>query len=500
MSPYQERFAVDQRIDSGSNSPFGDMPPEEFRKYGHQLVDWVADYLQNIERYPVLPNILPGDIRRSLPVSPPQEGEPMGSILADVDRVIMPGMTHWNHPRFHAYFNSSASSPGILAELLSAALNGNAMVWQSGPAVTELEEVTVGWLRQMLGLPADFWGEILDTASTSTLHAIVAARESLTDLNTRKQGLTGRTGVPRLRLYTSEFAHSSVEKAVLTLGLGMNGVCKVQVDEQFRMRPEALAEAITEDRRKGMRPFCVVATVGTTSCTSIDPIPAIADICEREGLWLHVDAAYGGTAAIVPEMRSILAGCERADSLVVNPHKWMFVPVDLSILYTRKPKVLRQAFSLVPEYLRTAHDDVARNLMDYGVPLGRRFRALKLWFVLRYFGVNGLANRLREHLRIAQVFKSWVESHPDFELLAPVYFGAVCFRAHPREVDDEQQLEVLNENLLNAVNGRRDMFLSHTKLGSRYTLRMVIGHLRTEEKHAKQAWETILQELKHIRA
>jgi aromatic-L-amino-acid/L-tryptophan decarboxylase len=491
---------MDQQVNFPSKAPLGDMPPEEFRKYGHQMVDWVADYLQNVERYPVLPNIQPGDIRRSLPVSPPRDGEAMDKILADVDTLIMPGMTHWNHPRFHAYFNSSASSPGILGELLSAALNGNAMVWLSGPAVTELEELTLDWLRQMLGLPAGFWGMILDTASTSTFHAIVAARESLSDLKTREQGLTGRNDVPRLRLYASEFAHSSVEKAVITLGLGLEGICKIPVDEQFRMRPEALAQAILQDRRNGMRPFCVVATVGTTSCTSIDPVPAIADICEREGLWLHVDAAYGGTAAIVPEMRSILAGCERADSFVVNPHKWMFVPVDLSILYTQKPKILRQAFSLVPEYLRTAHDDVALNLMDYGLPLGRRFRALKLWFVLRYFGVNGLAERLREHLRLTQIFKGWVERHPEFELLAPVQFGVVCFRAHPPGIDNEEQLSTLNESLLNAVNGRREMFLSHTKLGGRYTLRMVIGHLRTEETHVTKAWETVQQELKLIRS
>jgi aromatic-L-amino-acid/L-tryptophan decarboxylase len=476
------------------------MPPEEFRTYGHQLVDWVADYLQNIERYPVLPDIQPGDLRRSLPVAPPQNAESMETILADVDTYIMPGMTHWNHPRFHAYFNSSASSPGILAELLSAALNGNAMVWQSGPAVTELEELTVDWLRQMIGLPADTWGMILDTASTSTLHAVVAARESLADLNTREQGLTGRTDIPRLRLYASEFAHSSVEKAVMTLGLGLEGICKIPVDDQFRMNPKALAKAIEEDRGKGMRPFCVVATVGTTSCTSIDPVPAIADVCEREGLWLHVDAAYGGTAAIVPEMRPILAGCDRADSLVINPHKWMFVPVDLSVFYSRKPKILRRAFSLVPEYLRTAHDDVVRNLMDYGVPLGRRFRALKLWFVIRYFGVNGLTNRLREHLRLAQVFKGWVEADPDFELLAPVHFGAICFRAHPRGVDNEEELNRLNEQLLNAVNRRREMFLSHTKLGGNYTLRMVVGHLRTEERHVRQAWDVIVSEFTRLRS
>lgn len=474
------------------------MPPEEFRKFGHRVVDWVADYLQNVERYPVLPDIQPGDIRRSLPGSPPQRGESMDKILADVDRLIMPGMTHWNHPRFHAYFNSSASGPGILGELISAALNGNAMVWQSGPAVTELEEVTVDWLRQMLGLPANYWGMILDTASTSTLHAIIAARESLTDLRTREQGLTGRNDVPRLRLYTSEVAHSSVEKAVTTLGFGLEATRKIPVDGQFRMRPDALAEAITEDRRNGIRPFCVVATVGTTSCTSIDPVPAIADCCEREGLWLHVDAAYGGTAAIVPEMQYIMAGCERADSIVVNPHKWMFVPVDLSVLYTRKPEALRQAFSLVPEYLRTAHDDVARNLMDYGVPLGRRFRALKLWFVLRYFGVDGLASRLREHLRIAQLFKQWVETHPQFELLAPVLFGTICFRARPAGINDGETLDKLNESLLSAINRKRVMFLSHTKLNGKYTLRMVIGHLRTEEVHAKQAWDMIVQEFKEL--
>jgi len=474
------------------------MPTEEFRQYGHQLVDWVADYLQNIERYPVLPALKPGDVRRSLPASPPADSEPMSEILTDVDRLIMPGMTHWNHPRFHAYFNSSGSGPGILGELLSAALNGNAMVWQSGPAVTELEEVTVDWLRQMLGLPDGYWGMILDTASTSTLHAIVAAREAQLDLNVRERGLTGRKDVPKLRVYISELAHSSVEKAITTLGLGLEGVRKIQVDDQFRMSVTALADAIASDRRAGIRPICVVATVGTTSCTSVDPVPDIADLCEREQLWLHVDAAYGGTAAIVPEMRHVLAGCDRADSLVVNPHKWMFVPVDLSVLFTRSPDILRRAFSLVPEYLRTAHDDVVRNLMDYGVPLGRRFRALKLWFVLRYFGVNGLAERLREHLRITQAFRNWVEAHPDFELLAPVHFGTVCFRAHPRGLDDEHMLNQLNEKLLGTLNAGREMFLSHTILKGHYTLRMVVGHLRTEEVHARKAWDLILQALKRL--
>jgi aromatic-L-amino-acid/L-tryptophan decarboxylase len=490
---------VDNNPASRAGIPgLGDMPKEEFRKFGHQLVDWMAEYLDTVEQRPVLPSVLPGDIIKSLPDSPPRVGEPMERILADVDRFIMPGVTHWNHPRFHAYFNSSASSPGILGEMLSAAINANGMVWQSCPAVTELEEVTLGWLRQMLGLPKEFWGMILDTASTSTLHGIAAARESLTDLKTRQHGMSGRRDLPALRVYISDFAHSSVEKAVLTLGLGMDGVRRVAVDDLFRMRPDALAEAIADDRRRGIRPMCVVATVGTTSCTSIDPIRAIADICEREKIWLHVDAAYGGSAAIIPEMRHVLDGCERADSFVVNPHKWMFVPVDLSVLYTRKPEVLRRAFSLVPEYLRTAQDDVAHNLMDYGVPLGRRFRALKLWFVLRYFGWDGLAARLRDHLRIAQVFKGWVEADPNFEVLAPVQFGTVCFRAHPEGVDDETQLSKLNDDLINAINGSRETFLSHTKLGNRYTIRMVVGQLRTQESHALLVWEQMQTELRKL--
>lgn len=476
------------------------MPSGEFRNVGHQLVDWVADYLDQVEEYAVLPSVQPGDIRRSLPAEPPKEPEPMDRIIADLNQSIMPGLTHWNHPRFHAYFNSTASGPGILADLLSSALNVNGMVWQSCPAVTELEEVTLDWLRQMLGLPQGFWGMILDTASTSTLHGIAMAREALEDLNIRREGMAGRSDVPRLRAYISEFAHSSVEKAIITLGFGMDAIRKIPVDSQFRMRTPDLQAAITEDRKNGIRPFCVVATIGTTSCTSIDPVPAIADICESEQLWLHVDAAYGGSAAIIPEMRYILNGCERADSFVVNPHKWMFVPVDLSAFYTRKPELLRRAFSLVPEYLRTPQDNTARNLMDYGVPLGRRFRALKLWFVLRYFGWNGLADRLRDHLRLAKLLAQWIEAHPSFELLAPVHFGTVCFRAHPSGVHDEKALNTMNEKLLSAVNGGRETFLSHTKLGSRYAIRVAIGHIKTQESHVRSTWELIGRELKNLQA
>lgn len=485
-------------MNQNSSFPLGDMPAADFRRYAHQLVDWVADYFQNIEQHPILPDIAPGQIRQNLPAAPPRSGETMEKIWADIDGVIMPGMTHWNHPDFFAYFAITGSGPGILGEWLSDAFNINGMLWKTCPAATELEQVTMDWLRQMLGLPQNFWGIIYDTASISTLHAIAAAREQLAELHIREDGLAGRPEVPKLRLYISEHTHSSIEKAAITLGLGLNSVKKIPVDENFCMRPDALALALAEDRRNGWRPFCVVATVGTTSTTSIDPVPAIADICERENLWLHVDAAYAGAAAIVPEMRHILAGCDRADSLVMNPHKWLFVPFDFSAFYTRKPEILRRAFSLVPEYLRTAQDNEVENLMDYGVQLGRRFRALKLWFVLRYFGVEGIAARLREQIRLAQQFASWVDAHPDFERMAPTPFSLVCFRAHPANLNSTF-LNSLNEQLLGAVNATREVFLSHTKLHEQYVLRLAIGNLRTEERHVSRTWDILKQKLAEIR-
>jgi aromatic-L-amino-acid decarboxylase len=480
------------------NEAVRDMSAKDFRKFGHQLIDWVADFLDGIDEVPVSTSIRPGEIRRQLPASPPLTGEPMEEILADIDRIIMPGMTHWNHPNFFAYFNSSASAPGILGEVLSAAFNINGMVWKSCPAATELEQVSLDWLRQMLGLPDDFWGIIYDTGSTSTFHALAAAREQLADLQIREKGLSGRSEAPRLRLYTSELAHSSVDKAALALGVGQEGIRHIAVDEDYRMKPAALAAAIAEDRRSASwRPFCVVATVGTTSCTSIDPVPEIADICARENLWLHVDACYGGSAAVAPEFRHILAGCECADSFVVNPHKWLFVPIDLSAFYTRKPEALRRAFSLVPEYLRTTEEGVV-NFMDYGIPLGRRFRALKLWFVLRYFGQEGLAARIREQVRLAQTFAQWVDAHPHFERLAPTPLSAVCFRAHPPAIEDLEKLNQLNENLLTEINATHEVFMSHTKLREQFTLRLVASHLRTEERHVRRAWEIIQQKLTEI--
>jgi aromatic-L-amino-acid decarboxylase len=476
----------------------GDMPVEEFRQYGHQLVDWVADFLTRINDIPAFPDVQPGDIRRKLPAVPPAKGEAMEDILADIDRVVMPGMVHWNHPSCFAYFNSSGSGPGILGDLLSAAFNVNSMLWHSCPAATELEEVTLDWLRQMVRLPAEFWGVITDGGSSSTMYAIAAAREQLADWRIRELGLAGRPELPCLRIYTSEYGHSSIDKAALALGLGLESVRRVAVDDTYRMQPQALAEAIREDRSAGILPFCVVATAGTTSCTSIDPIAEVAAICEREQLWLHVDGAHGGAAAILPELNSLFDGWERADSIVINPHKWMFVPLDLSVLYTRKREVLRSTFSLTPEYLRTAQGDEVTNYMDYGIPLGRRFRALKLWFVLRYFGVEGLANRIRKHIALAQRFAEEVDAHWDFERLAPVPLSTVCFRAHPAEIDDDESLNTLNEKLLEAINHSGQAFLSHTKLSGRYVLRLVISHLRTEEMHVNQVWQLAQQALRTV--
>ncbi|MDZ7267523.1 MAG: pyridoxal-dependent decarboxylase [candidate division KSB1 bacterium] len=474
---------------------YGDMPVEAFRRAGHQVIDWIADYLKEVGRLPVLPAVQPGAVRRALPATPPPHGEDMTAVLADLDRLIMPGMTHWNHPRFFAYFTSSASGPGILGDLLAAAFNSNSMLWQASPAATELEEVTLDWLRQMLGLPADFWGLIFDTASTSTLHGLAAAREQLGDLQIHERGMAGRADLPRLRLYVSDYTHSSIDKAALLIGLGREGIRRIPVDAEFRMQPAALAQAIQDDRRAGWRPFCVVATVGTTSCTSIDPVAEIAQICATENLWLHVDAAHGGAVAIVPEMRHVLAGCELADSFVVNPHKWLFVPMDLSVLYTRKPEVLRRAFSLVPEYLRTPADSGVINYMDYGIPLGRRFRALKLWFVLRSFGVTGLQACIREHLRLAREFAGWVDRHPDFERLAPVPMSTICFRAHPASLNEESRLNELNERLLHAVNRTGEAFLSHTKIDGRFVLRLVISHLRVTPADVERVWAVLQQQL-----
>ena len=464
------------------------MDPEAFRREAHRLTDWIADDLADPGRYPVLSRVTPGDITAALPPEAPVSGEPFDRIFQDFERIILPGITHWNHPGFFAYFAITGSAPGVLAEFLSAALNVQAMLWRTSPAATELEEVTLQWLRRLVHLPDTFEGVIYDTASISTLHALAAARERGVP-NVRSHGL-GSAG--RYRVYCSDQAHSSVDKAVILLGLGQESLRRVASDTEYRMRVDALDTAIAEDRSTGWTPLAVVATVGTTSSTSRDPVQEIAASCEREGVWLHVDAAYAGVAAMVPGYEHVLAGAERADSVVLNPHKWLFTPFDLSVLYTRHMDVVRAAFSLTPEYLKTAEASVARNLMDTGIQLGRRFRALKLWFVLRHFGAEGLRARLSEHMRLAKLFAEWVDGSDTFERLAPVPFSVVCFRAAPPSMrSDEVALENLNSRLVDEVNKSGTVFVSHTRLDGRYVIRLAIGNLHTTETHVREAWSLL---------
>ncbi len=471
------------------SGPLGDLPADDFRRHGHEIVDWIAEYLEHSERYPVLSRVRPGEIAASLPASAPSQAEDMEFILRDFERIIMPGITHWSHPGFFAYFAITASMPGILGEFLAAGLNVNAMLWRTSPAATELESIVLDWLRQLVGLPAGFEGVIYDTASISSLVAIAAAREAA-GLDIRNQGMAGRPDIPRLRLYCSGQAHSSIEKAAITLGIGQEGVSKIPTDGRYRLDPVYLESAIRSDIDAGWKPFCVVATVGTTATTSIDPVPAIATLAAQYGMWLHVDAAYGGVAAIVPEMRWVLEGVEHADSVVINPHKWLFTPVDLSTLYCRRLDLVRNAFALIPAYLETPESREVRDYMNYGPQLGRRFRALKLWFILRAFGQDGIIARLREHLRLARLFESWVRETPDWELLAPAPFSTVCFRAHPGGLPAEE-LDRLNVAIEDTVNSSGEIFLAHTVLDGKVTLRLAIGNMRTEEQHVRRAWELL---------
>lgn len=473
-----------------------DMPSKEFRENGYKLIDWITDYLKEIEKYPPLPQIKLGEIFARIPIEPPQNGQEIEQVLDDIDKILIDGITHWNHPGFMAYFNSTSSGPGILAELLSAAFNANGMLWKTSPAFTELEKAMMNWFRQMVGLPENYWGIIYDTASTSSMHAIASAREQL-NLGIREKGMSGRTDIPKLRLYCSEHAHSSIEKGALTLGIGLDGVKKIQVNDKFEMISEKLEAAIQEDISKGIKPFCVVVTVGTTSTTSIDPVKNISEICEKYNLWLHIDAAYAGVAAMLPEMKWITDGWDKADSIVINPHKWMFTPMDLSIYFTRKPDILKRAFSLVPEYLKTQVDNEVENLMDYGVQLGRRFRSLKLWFIIRYFGVDGLAERIGQHINLAKEFAGWIAEDKEFELLAPVPFSTVCFRFNPGN-KSEEELNRLNEKLLEDINSSGKIFLSHTKLKSKFTIRLTIGSIRHEKRHIEEAWVIIKSAAKRL--
>lgn len=415
------------------------MPQADFRHFGYEIIDQIADYFENLENFPVLSQNEPNELKDALPKSAPEKGEDFSEVLKDVEKLILPAVTHWNHPNFHGLFSTSTSSVGIFGDMFASAFDMKAMLWRTSPASTELEPVVLDWLRQMMNLPEDFSGIIYDTASISTLHAIAMAREKL-NLNIREKGMSGRTDLPLLRIYCSEHVHSSIDKAVILLGLGTRSIVKIPTNERFEMNAEKLREAIQEDKTAGFLPCCVVATIGTTSSSSVDPVERIADICERNNIFLHVDTAYAGSAAIVPEFRHYFRGMERADSIVTNPHKWLFTPFDLSVLYVKDLDLLKKTFSLVAEYLKVAES--VTNQMDYGIQLGRRFRSLKLWFVMRYFGREGLINRLREHCRLARTFANWIDESEDFEMLAPVPFALVCFRACPKNVDD---LDALNE-------------------------------------------------------
>lgn len=449
----------------------------DFKKAAHQAVDWAGDYLRDTRRYPVVPKMKPGELVDALPRSGPEQGESFAAILRDFDAKIIPALTHWNHPGFLAYFACTGSTPAIIAEMLAAALNTNGLHWDTSPALVELEQVALGWLRDWMGVPADWFGIIYDTASVSSFHAICAARE-MADSEARVNGATGN-----LVLYTSEQSHSSIEKGAIAAGIGQRNVRKIPVDAEFRMRPEALAAAVAHDRAAGKNPFCVVATVGTTSTTSVDPVAAVAEITDKHGLWLHVDAAYAGAAAILPECRHVLAGIERAHSLVINPHKWLLTNIDLSAFYTRRPDILRRAFSLTPEYLSPSEDPRAVHLMDYGVPLGHRFRALKLWFILRYFGRERLQQILRSHRDWAQRITRQIQADSRFEVVAPVLFSVVCFRH--KSSDDENRL------IFEKVNASGKFLISHTQLGGHYVLRFAIGNLGTTWNDVHGAWEMI---------
>ncbi|PIQ09508.1 MAG: amino acid decarboxylase [Ignavibacteriales bacterium CG18_big_fil_WC_8_21_14_2_50_31_20] len=473
-----------------------DKTSENISEFGILFLNWVEKYFNNLEEFPVLSNTKPGNIKKQLPTNPPAKSESYENIISDLNNIILPGVTHWNHPKFMAYFNSTSSDPGIFAELVSAAFNTNGMLWKSNPASTELEEVTLNWFRKMLGLSDNFWGIIYDLASSSTMHAIVAARENLDDYAIREKGFGGVQNKPRLRLYASEQAHSSIEKGAIVAGIGLEGVRKIKVDENFRMIPKELGNAIAEDKLNGWKPFCVVATVGTTSTTSIDPVSEISKICKTENVWLHVDAAHAGVAAIVPEMKYLFDGVENADSIVVNPHKWMFTPVDLSVLFTKHKGILKQAFSIIPEYLKTDEDNEVTNFMDYGIQLGRRFRSLKLWFIIRHYGTEGIIEIIREHLRLGKMFSNWIVENPNFELLAPTPLSTICFRAITNNLKSDEELNLFNKKLMDNINATGKVFLSHTVLNGKFTIRVVISGIRTEERHVMEIFGILNNEYK----
>jgi len=467
----------------------GDSSPEEFRKQLHELADWIADFRQNIESLRVAPDDKPGAIRAQLPPQPPEEGEPFEKILSDVDRLIVPGLVHWGHPMFLGYFGWTTTAPGILGEIITAPLNVNAMTWRTSPAATELETLVIDWLRQWMHLPKDFDGVVYDTASVGVMHALAAAREEAAP-STRKRGLVG-AGAPVFRIYASEQAHSSAEKAAIALGLGEENVQRVPVDAEFRMDAAALREMIAQDGQRNFQPLAVVATVGTTSTAAVDPVPEIAKVCHENRMWLHIDGAYGAGFAILPECKSLTDGWSDADSIVVNPHKSLFVPLDFSVLYVRNLERLRRVFTLIPEYLRGDTVEAQKNYMDYGIQLGRRFRALKAWVIWRSLGRTGMVARMREQIRLANLLARWIKTDDRFELAAPVSMGVVCFQFVG---GDQNEIDRLNSQIVERINAAGRAYLTQTKLRGRTVMRIGLGNVLTTEQHLRDAWELIQKE------
>jgi aromatic-L-amino-acid decarboxylase len=464
----------------------GDTPPEIFRKQLHQLADWIADFRQHIGELRVAPNDKPGAVRAALPPQPPEEGEEFEKILSDIDRLIVPGMVHWSHPMFLGYFGWTQTGPGILGEIATAPLSVNAMMWRTSPAATELETLVVDWVRQWMRLPEQFGGVVYDTASVGIMHALAVAREEAAP-STRKLGLSGRN-LPRFRIYASDQAHSSIEKAAIALGLGEENVQRVPTGAEFRMDVAALRAMIERDVAEKFKPLAAVAMVGTTSAASVDPVADIAKICREHKMWLHIDAAYGGGFAILPEYEWITNGWSEADSIVINPHKTLFVPLDFSVLYVRDLERLRRVFTLVPEYLRGDTIETEKNYMDYGIQLGRRFRALKAWVIWRSLGRSGMADRLREQMRLTNLLVDWIKADKRFELAAPMVMPVICFRF---VAGDKSKIDILNSEIVGRINASGRAYLTQTKLRGRTVMRVGFGNVLTTEKHARNFWELI---------
>ena len=462
--------------------------PAAFRAEAHRMADRMADYFEQIEQYPVKSQVKPGEILGQLPATPPGQPESMAQVMADFDRIILPGITHWQNPNFFAFFPANSSYPSVLAEMLTAALGQQGMIWETSPAAAELEERVMEWLKQMCGLPDNWTGVIQDTASASTLAALLTAREKVTGFRVNEEG---SSDTDKLRVYCSTETHSSIEKAVKIAGIGRKKLVKVAVDKNFSMQSSALHDTIEADLEAGFQPLCVIATIGTTGSTAVDPIRQIGKICSKNNIWLHVDAAYAGTAMVLPEMRHFADGLELADSYVFNPHKWMFTNFDCSAYFVRDPQMLIRTFEILPEYLKTRTRGQVNDYRDWGVALGRRFRALKLWFVIRNFGVEGIRQKVRLHLELAQWLASEIRQSADFELLAPVDFSLVCFRYLPSGITDEASINEINEQLLQTLNAGGKLYMTHTKLNGKYTLRMVIAQTYVEKHHVENAWKLI---------